>query len=364
MNNSIDVCISFDTTGSMYPCLTQVRREIKEIVRRLFNDIDNLRISIIAHGDYCDVNNPYTILIKDFEENPDSIVEFINDVKPTYGGDTPECYELVLNQARTRLSWKSGRSKVLVIIGDDLPHGPNYPSNVSKIDWRNELGLLLESGINVYGIHAMPGCRRHSKSFYEEIAKKTGGFYLTLEQFSNIKDLIMAICYKQEGEESLNNFTNELKSKGRLNYNIKTTLQRLNNKEIEEYVSKDGLNPVPDGRFQMLMVDKVQSIKDFILEQGATFKAGRGFYELTKSEKVGLNKEILLYEKETGKIFNGSQVREILSLMPQENIRGVNERLKPVFLEKYKVFIQSTSYNRKLMEDTALLYEVDDWNID
>lgn len=314
MNNSIDVCISFDTTGSMYPCLTQVRRSVKQIVGKLFEDIPDLRISIIAHGDYCDAGNPYVIKINDFSDNEKEITDFISSVEATYGGDAPECYELVLNQARTKLSWKSGRAKVLVIIGDDVPHGPSYKGNINKIDWRNELGLLLESGINVYGIHAMPGIRKHSKPFYEEIAQKTGGFYLTLDQFANIPDLIMAICYKQEGEESLAYFEQELKSKGRMNYNIRTSIQKLRNDKIEEYVSEDGLNPVPEGRFQVLKVDKEQSIKEFILEQGASFKIGRGFYELTKSEKVGLNKEILLYEKETGKIFNGPQVREMLKL--------------------------------------------------
>jgi len=65
---------------------------------------------------------------------------------------------------------------------------------------------------------------------------------------------------------------------------------------------------------------------------------------------VGINKEILLYEKETGKIFNGGQVGDMLKLSPQENARGILETLKPVLMDKYKVFVQSTSYNRKLME--------------
>jgi hypothetical protein len=119
---------------------------------------------------------------------------------------------------------------------------------------------------------------------------------------------------------------------------------------------------VPDGRFQVLRVDNEQSIKEFILEQGISFKTGRGFYELTKSEKVGLYKEILLYEKETGKLFNGPQIREMLKLSPQINKRGINEALKPVYFDKYKVFVQSTSYNRKLMSNTYLLYEVEDWD--
>ena len=53
-NNSIDLVISFDTTGSMYPCLAVLRETVAKAVKRLFKDIPELRVGIIAHGDYCD----------------------------------------------------------------------------------------------------------------------------------------------------------------------------------------------------------------------------------------------------------------------------------------------------------------------
>jgi hypothetical protein len=49
--DTIDLVFSFDTTGSMYPCLTQVRKEVKETVQRLFDEIPTVRIGIIAHGE-------------------------------------------------------------------------------------------------------------------------------------------------------------------------------------------------------------------------------------------------------------------------------------------------------------------------
>lgn len=52
--NPIDVVISFDTTGSMYPVLTQVRRKVKEAVERLMSELPGIQIGIIAHGDYYD----------------------------------------------------------------------------------------------------------------------------------------------------------------------------------------------------------------------------------------------------------------------------------------------------------------------
>jgi len=384
MNESIDTCFSFDTTGSMYPCLTQVRRIVGQTVERLLRDIPDLRIAIIAHGDYCDEGKTYVTKIFDFSKNVDNIIRFINTVGPTHGGDAPECYELVLHEARTKLSWESGRSKVLVMIGDDVPHGQNYSMNTKNIDWRNELGLLLEAGINVHGIHAMPGTRRHSKPFYEEIASKTGGFYLTLDQFYAVNDLIMGICYKQESEESFMNFANEVQSKGRMTRNLKMSFSVMSEgvKATFETFDKtysyeeDGLTPVPSGRFMVIPVGvREPTIQDFIKDQGIDYEKGRGFYELVshrtssgklKRYKVQQYKEIILMDKDSGDLFTGSEAREVLGLLPQIEIvgkdRGETENIGAKSLGRYKIFIQSTSYTRKLVPGSSLLYEVSDWD--
>ena len=52
MGNKIEVLFSFDTTGSMYPCLTQVRKNVKSTVKRIFKEIPDIRIGIVAHGDH------------------------------------------------------------------------------------------------------------------------------------------------------------------------------------------------------------------------------------------------------------------------------------------------------------------------
>ncbi|PLZ73273.1 hypothetical protein CBP14_15925, partial [Fischerella thermalis WC245] len=100
MNTNIEVVFSFDTTGSMYPCLTQVRRKIKETVTRLMGEIPQMKIGIIAHGDYCDQGSTYVIKKFDISSDIDAICEFVQNVEPTGGGDAPECYELVLELIR------------------------------------------------------------------------------------------------------------------------------------------------------------------------------------------------------------------------------------------------------------------------
>ena len=106
MNQKIDLLVSFDTTGSMYPVLAQVRREVEQFVKTMFNDFTDLRLGVIAHGDYCDKDNPYTIRVMDFTRDEKHLCEFIRETKPTYGGDADECYELVLHTAHNDLQWR------------------------------------------------------------------------------------------------------------------------------------------------------------------------------------------------------------------------------------------------------------------
>lgn len=354
MTEPIDVVFTFDTTGSMYPCLTQVRRTVKDTVKRLFKEIEGLRVGVIAHGDYCDKGRPYVTKSLDLTHDEKKVSDFVEKVEPTGGGDAPECYELVLHEARS-LSWKSGRSKVICLIGDDVPHPPTYPENTKRIDWKNELGLLLESGINVYGVHAMPGTRGHSKHFYEEIARKTKGLYLTLDQFAHITDLIMAVCFKQESVEALKKFEQEVKSKGRMNRAVDQMFATLLGREKASDFKATDLTAVPPGRFQILHVDENVDIKGFVLSQGATFKKGRGFYEFTKSEDVQEYKEVILVDKKTGDMYSGARARELLKL-PEHG----TARIKPSADLAYTVYIQSTSVNRKLIGGTNFLYEVPD----
>ncbi|MDD5290070.1 MAG: VWA domain-containing protein [Patescibacteria group bacterium] len=350
----VDVAISFDTTGSMYPCLTQVRRHVEQTARRLFRDISGLRLAIIAHGDYCDASRTYVTKKMDFSTNLEAICRFVRTVGATNGGDSPECYELVLREARG-LSWQAGNEKVLVMIGDDVPHEKNYPLNKDRIDWRNELELLLEAGIHVYGVHAMPGIRQHSRHFYKEIASKTKGYYLTLDQFSAIVDIIFAICYKQAGNGSLKNFQQEIRGEGRMSRNMAFVFQMLTGEPMEVVASYNGLVPVPAGRFQVLRVDEDQAIRDFVEDQGLVFKTGRGFYQFTKSEMIQEKKEVVLMDKNTGDMFSGEEARRIIGLP-----FGMRGKIKPVSLEQFNIFVQSTSYNRKLIGGSLFLYEVTD----
>ncbi|MER3494407.1 MAG: hypothetical protein C4323_20370 [Mastigocladus sp. ERB_26_2] len=351
MNTNIEVVFSFDTTGSMYPCLTQVRRKIKETVTRLMSEIPQMKIGIIAHGDYCDEGSTYVIKKFDISSDIDAICEFVQNVEPTGGGDAPECYELVLHEAQS-LSWSDAASKSLVLIGDDVPHPPAH--NPQKLNWRQEVDFLANKGVMVYGVQALN--RSHATLFYKELAEKSGGFHVNLDQFSYITDLFLAVCYQQSSDEKLQAYEQEVIDQGRMSRGLNQIFNSMMKREGKSYYEAADLRAVPPGRFQVLEVDKDISIKVFVEENNLNFKVGRGFYEFTKTETIQGHKEIILMDRTTGDLFEGEAAREMLGLPV-----GATVRIKPSNLEKYVVFVQSTSANRKLIGGTRFLYEVEDW---
>jgi len=349
---SIEIVFSFDTTGSMYPCLTQVRNSIKETVTRLLKDIPHIRIAIIAHGDYCDKNSTYVIKTLNFTSDVNTLVKWVNEVGSTGGGDADECYELVLRDVQ-KLSWspKADR-KALVLIGDANPHPPSCTPD--KIDWMAETRKLAEQKVKVYGIHALG--YDHSRNFYETISHTTGGVYLPLDQFSSVPDFVMGICFRENSNMQLQQYEQEVKTRGRMNRNVQLMFDKLAGRAPTATAVVPGdLQPVPSGRFQVLTVTDKIPIKQFAINNGLTFKVGRGFYEFTKPEAISVKKEVVLMEKSTGDMFTGLAARKLIGLDS-----GVSEtKLKPSTLVNYRVFVQSTSYNRVLVPGSGFLYEVD-----
>ena len=357
-----DIVISFDTTGSMYPCLTQVRREVDKTVKELFESLPDLRVSIISHGDYCDGSQRINIL--DFTTNQKKISDFIKNAPATSGGDSEECYELVLSEAKN-LSWDKKRNKALVLIGDDLPHKVGY--NMSgywggvagrlTIDWKKEAKHLAGEGVALYAIQALG--RRYAESFYQELADIGGTPKLDLAQFAQVTQLLQAICYKQSNKLSEFEALLRAKATATIDFSLLNNLDLLAGRKkgstkTSLYTKrKDGLEPVHPSRFQVMNVSYDTPIKDFVQSNGVTFKVGRGFYEFTKTEDIQDYKEIIVQDRKTGEMFSGENARKVAGI-PDGRVH-----MKPDSYIGYRIFIQSTSNNRRLKAGTNFLYEVE-----
>lgn len=351
--SKIQIVFSYDTTGSMSACIERVKSVVKETISRLIRSVPNIEIAVIAHGDYCDENYYYLLKMRDFSSDQKVLCDFINDVGHTGGGDFEEAYEYVLNKARISLSWKDKANKCLVMIGDATPHGPKDSANKSGLDWKHEAQMLKEKGVKVYAVKCLSW--NESKPFYQELANITGGYYLELHQFHAIPDFMVAISYHESDPQQLLQFQQEIRERdgGNLTRNLRQLFSTLTGEPDNDDAAPADLTAVEPGVFQILHVDSNESIRDFVIRQGAKFQRGSGYYEFNKPEEINSDKKIVLMDKATGDMFTGDRARELASIPPHQK----GKKVKPPPSDKWIMFIQSKSYNRKLIAGTKFLYE-------
>lgn len=92
----LDMVIAFDTTGSMCAYIEAVKLNIKKLIPKLFEQNSNLRIGLVAFGDYCDMprkdefGKAYQVC--ELTNDETRLIEFVTKAKKTSGGDVGERY--------------------------------------------------------------------------------------------------------------------------------------------------------------------------------------------------------------------------------------------------------------------------------
>lgn len=113
------------------------------------------------------------------------------------------------------------------------------------------------------------------------------------------------------------------------------------------------LEPVPAKEYQTLLVRKYddgKAIKDFVEKMtGEAYRVGSAYYQLSKPEIIQGSKTIAVIEKSTGRMYSGNDARPTLGL-PNYDVK-----VAPADFDKFDVFVQSTSTNRKLVQGTSLV---------
>ncbi len=173
----LDMVIAFDTTGSMAAYIEDVRHQVTDMIPRLFKDNEDLRLGIVAFGDYCDMENCDTFgdayQCIPLTDNENDIIRFIKESRDTSGGDGDEFYELVLKKIVDESPWREDSSKAILLIADADPHeiGYTYRDFVvgNQIDWKVEAKKAADMKIKIDTVSI---CGR---PWYKELSAMTNG---------------------------------------------------------------------------------------------------------------------------------------------------------------------------------------------
>lgn len=197
-----DMVIAFDTTGSMSSYIGAVKRHVKELVPKLMKANPNMRIGIVAFGDYCDMESS-TKFGKAYQclpltNNEKEIINFINGAKNTSGGDGDEFYELVIKKITEETNWRKDAVKSVLLIADAEPHrvGYSYGSIVhnAQIDWREEAIKAAGLGISFDTLSI------HGYKWYEELSQITDGIYAPFSSSNKTSQLVEVAAYSRGGD--------------------------------------------------------------------------------------------------------------------------------------------------------------------
>lgn len=114
-------------------------------------------------------------------------------------------------------------------------------------------------------------------------------------------------------------------------------------------VAMANLHALDSHEYMLIPVPRDSVIKDFVESTGRAYVLGKAFYQLSKLETIQGNKQIAVVDNMTDQVYTGRQARELIGL------GNLTVRVRPNHNPQYKIFVQSTSVNRKLLAGTKLL---------
>ena len=138
----------------------------------------------------------------------------------------------------------------------------------------------------------------------------------------------------------------------------KSTTFFTNTEELSTQKLKKELDDITSQlvSWQIQTPNEAREISSFVEHKtGKKFKPGTCFHSLTNKRKneISPDKQIIIKNKKTKKYYFGdiNEIKELLKL-PQ----NVKIKVEPESISNFEIFIQSKSYNRKLVVGTELLY--------
>lgn len=198
-DGGLDLVVLIDTTESMGPLIVEAKNAVDRIITNLALLVPDLRIGMIA---YRDRDDAYLTKRQDLCDDRYRILNFLETLEASGGGDIPEAVYEATKAALSDASWRPGAYRVVLIVGDAPPHR----EDVSKLE------LLLRNAVNA-GVgktfvsticvsRTDPSTSQEevsrARKAFAEIARVGGGEFTDLGRLSDVGDeLVTAVLGKK-----------------------------------------------------------------------------------------------------------------------------------------------------------------------
>ncbi len=185
--NMVDLCLVFDSSGSMGEEIEAVKNAFLDIVSNLTEQIDSLRIGAIAYGwaKYSEYPQESPNNYVPFTEDFDWVNDFINSLYPA-GGTEPWGDALYLANS---WNWRPDANKLLIIVGDeDCDPGKIVGAGSSGSYYNGSQLVEVVENLKAKGVKINSVRTGNEAIFVNQftwIAEATGGISVDLEELQN-----------------------------------------------------------------------------------------------------------------------------------------------------------------------------------
>lgn len=326
------VAIVLDKSGSMTGYTNETIRCYNEVVNSMKLTGHNIELSLVMFNDF--VN---TVL--------DSVnINSVNTLSGYYPGGSTALYDGIGNAIKL-LKGKYSPPNVdiaylVVVITDGCE---NVSRNFTAANVSNDIKTLQGTDKWTFAFNVPP-------SYKGQIMSRLGVPEGNIREWeSSGRGMEETQVYNQVGTQAYFSGRSRGLTKSASFYDVDVDLKNLNKSQI-----KNNLDDISN-QFKVLTVEKEMPVRDFVEQKTAKpYVIGSAYYELTKTEKVQPTKNVLIMEKGKNAVWGGNQARDLIGL-PTDGVSIA--KVEPHNLMNYRVFITSTSVNRKLVRGTKVLLD-------
>ncbi len=184
----LDLAFVIDSTGSMDDSIAGVIKSAKEMAQALQASGENYRVALV---DYKDTNqgDPYAARVDTpFINDLSKIFSGLSALKADGGGDNPEAVYSGVMTAVTKLSWRSGVRKVIIVMGDAPGKDPEPLTGYTHASVENAAKDLDPAAIYTVAVGSAPA------SFFSSLSVDSAGETFAVSDPSQVSaEIITAV---------------------------------------------------------------------------------------------------------------------------------------------------------------------------
>jgi hypothetical protein len=199
----------------MTPYIEQAKERLRQVVRVITHFVPDAAFGVVAYKDYGDDYGRDAVRFLKIAADPKSARAFIDEIMAGGGADEPEPVHEALAVAvdRTRMGWRAGRERVIILVGDSTIH----PSGRKRgFACARQFARALRGTINVIDVGGTGDQHRRRRTVQPDLARIAkegkGSAFLLRDRDAFWRHLIVSVFgqrYEHDVNTIIEKFVNE-----------------------------------------------------------------------------------------------------------------------------------------------------------